>query len=99
MKLLPCMHMYHQACIDAWLERSHVCPVCQVGTEGLAAVPGVVWGWGVLGSAVLEGLGWLFWGFWALAFWEGLGGCFGGVVGSAVLGGLALEVWAAVWGL
>jgi hypothetical protein len=32
-KLLPCMHMYHQACIDAWLERSHVCPVCQVGAE------------------------------------------------------------------
>lgn len=30
-KLLPCMHMYHQGCIDAWLERSHVCPVCQVG--------------------------------------------------------------------
>lgn len=30
-KLLPCLHMYHQGCIDAWLERSHVCPVCQVG--------------------------------------------------------------------
>jgi hypothetical protein len=29
-KLLPCLHMYHQFCIDAWLERSHVCPVCQV---------------------------------------------------------------------
>jgi hypothetical protein len=30
-KLLPCMHMYHQGCIDAWLGRSHACPVCQVG--------------------------------------------------------------------
>jgi len=33
-KLLPCLHMYHQLCIDAWLGRSHVCPVCQVGVAG-----------------------------------------------------------------
>jgi hypothetical protein len=32
-KLLPCLHMYHQGCIDAWLGRSHVCPVCQVRLE------------------------------------------------------------------
>lgn len=36
-KLLPCLHMYHQGCIDAWLGRSHVCPVCQVRGGGVAA--------------------------------------------------------------
>jgi hypothetical protein len=27
-KLLPCMHSYHGACIDAWLRRGHTCPIC-----------------------------------------------------------------------
>lgn len=28
-KLLPCLHQYHEACIDAWLQRDHICPICQ----------------------------------------------------------------------
>lgn len=77
-KLLPCMHMYHQACIDAWLERSHVCPVCQVGTEGLlccARVGVVLGGFGLccVGRIWVAALR----GCWLLC-WEGLGACFEG---------------------
>ena len=28
-RLLPCMHRYHKACIDAWLLRSDECPACK----------------------------------------------------------------------
>lgn len=27
-KCLPCMHSFHQSCIDAWLVRSLICPSC-----------------------------------------------------------------------
>ncbi|CAF0733439.1 unnamed protein product [Brachionus calyciflorus] len=27
-KYLPCMHTFHQSCIDAWLVRSLMCPCC-----------------------------------------------------------------------
>eukprot|EP00093_Oithona_nana_P011628 11628.XXX_391722_391877_1 [CDS] Oithona nana genome sequencing. len=27
-KYLPCMHTYHQECIDDWLMRSLTCPSC-----------------------------------------------------------------------
>merc|ERR1719213_874866 len=26
---LPCFHIYHQACVDAWLQRSTLCPLCK----------------------------------------------------------------------
>ncbi|KAM5571506.1 hypothetical protein ABKV19_011879 [Rosa sericea] len=26
---LPCSHLYHRACIIGWLEKSHLCPLCQ----------------------------------------------------------------------
>jgi len=28
-KTIPCMHFYHQACIDEWMARSCVCPICK----------------------------------------------------------------------
>lgn len=29
LRMLPCMHRYHRACIDRWLARSPACPVCK----------------------------------------------------------------------
>lgn len=26
---LPCLHIYHQACIDSWFGRSKLCPLCK----------------------------------------------------------------------
>lgn len=28
-RVLPCSHVHHQACIDPWFERSMLCPVCR----------------------------------------------------------------------
>jgi len=28
-KLIPCMHFFHKACIDEWMSRSCVCPICK----------------------------------------------------------------------
>ena len=28
-RLLPCRHVYHQRCIDRWLDRSRKCPSCR----------------------------------------------------------------------
>jgi hypothetical protein len=29
LRILPCMHRYHCACIDRWLAQSAACPVCK----------------------------------------------------------------------
>lgn len=29
-KTLPCLHLYHTSCIDAWLRRSNDCPICKM---------------------------------------------------------------------
>lgn len=28
-KTIPCMHFYHKSCIDEWMVRSCVCPICK----------------------------------------------------------------------
>ncbi|TWW60618.1 E3 ubiquitin-protein ligase RNF165 [Takifugu flavidus] len=30
---LPCMHLFHQACVDQWLATSRKCPICRVDIE------------------------------------------------------------------
>ncbi|XP_065188382.1 RING finger protein 11-like [Sycon ciliatum] len=32
-RLLPCMHLYHQSCIDDWLTRQFSCPFCMEGLD------------------------------------------------------------------
>lgn len=29
LKTLPCLHIYHGACIDSWLQRDNSCPICK----------------------------------------------------------------------
>merc|ERR1712150_41444 len=29
LRALPCMHLFHVACADAWLSRSGSCPICR----------------------------------------------------------------------
>merc|ERR1719198_1456605 len=37
-RILPCLHRYHQTCIDRWLQQSRACPVCKYPID--AAAPG-----------------------------------------------------------
>ncbi|XP_072518246.1 E3 ubiquitin-protein ligase ARK2C isoform X2 [Salminus brasiliensis] len=30
---LPCMHLFHQACVDQWLATSRKCPICRVDIQ------------------------------------------------------------------
>ncbi|XP_067833474.1 E3 ubiquitin-protein ligase ARK2C-like [Heptranchias perlo] len=30
---LPCMHLFHQICVDQWLATSKKCPICRVDIE------------------------------------------------------------------
>ncbi|XP_060546781.1 E3 ubiquitin-protein ligase ARK2C [Pantherophis guttatus] len=32
-KRLPCMHLFHQVCVDQWLATSKKCPICRVDIE------------------------------------------------------------------
>lgn len=38
LKTLPCLHIYHQACIERWLGTDNSCPVCKTPI-GEATVP------------------------------------------------------------
>ena len=40
-KTLPCLHIYHDACIDRWLQRNPFCPVCL--TDLADAQQAVLW--------------------------------------------------------
>jgi hypothetical protein len=33
-RMLPCIHAYHRACIDQWLVKKAACPVCQCPITG-----------------------------------------------------------------
>lgn len=32
---LPCMHLFHKACVDQWLSSNKRCPICRVDIEAL----------------------------------------------------------------
>lgn len=32
---LPCMHLFHTACVDQWLSSNKRCPICRVDIEAL----------------------------------------------------------------
>ncbi|KAL6614266.1 hypothetical protein ACP70R_036536 [Stipagrostis hirtigluma subsp. patula] len=32
-RLRPCGHVYHAECIDLWLQRKWICPVCRAGVQ------------------------------------------------------------------
>eukprot|EP00927_Polykrikos_kofoidii_P022243 TRINITY_DN20813_c0_g4_i2.p1 TRINITY_DN20813_c0_g4~~TRINITY_DN20813_c0_g4_i2.p1 ORF type:complete len:398 (-),score=30.09 TRINITY_DN20813_c0_g4_i2:24-1157(-) len=32
-RTLPCFHRFHVTCIDEWLQRSRLCPICRIGVD------------------------------------------------------------------
>jgi len=38
-RTLPCLHRYHQSCVDEWLSRSRECPICKRDITAAEAIP------------------------------------------------------------
>merc|ERR1740129_1430888 len=34
LRVLPCQHSFHMACVDKWLARSRLCPLCKANVLG-----------------------------------------------------------------
>ena len=35
-KILPCLHKYHEDCVDSWFKMSRKCPICNMDvTQGM----------------------------------------------------------------
>eukprot|EP00927_Polykrikos_kofoidii_P053312 TRINITY_DN4765_c0_g1_i2.p1 TRINITY_DN4765_c0_g1~~TRINITY_DN4765_c0_g1_i2.p1 ORF type:complete len:217 (-),score=13.05 TRINITY_DN4765_c0_g1_i2:66-716(-) len=41
-RTLPCFHRFHAACIDEWLQRSDLCPICKLGIDAEPCVGSLV---------------------------------------------------------